>query len=72
MSGIYNERRAVVLDSLRTINEVAQTLRISYRSVGRLIDRGELAFVKVGGRSFVEESELAAFIARNRKRRGVA
>jgi excisionase family DNA binding protein len=69
MDGTQESPRAVVLDSLLTVAEVAEALRVSYRSVGRLFDRGELAFVQVGGRRLVEDSELAAYVARHRQRR---
>jgi excisionase family DNA binding protein len=72
MDGEMQSGRTVVIGSLMTVAEVAAALRISYRSVGRLFDRGELGFVTVGGRRLIEDVEVAAYIARNRKRRAQA
>jgi excisionase family DNA binding protein len=61
-----------VLSLLRTIAETAETLRVSERTVKRIIARGDLSVVEVVGRTMVETSEIAAFISRNRRRRGAA
>src|SRR3954453_14234825 len=55
------------LEPLMSIDEVAQVLRISERGVYRLIGRGELVPLKVGGRTLVEPGELRVFIAAQRQ-----
>jgi excisionase family DNA binding protein len=50
-----------------SINEVAQVLRISERGVYRLIGRGELVPLKVGGRTLLEPGEIRGFIAAQRQ-----
>lgn len=48
------------MDELLTLHEVAKKLRISYRTAYRLVKRGELKAVKIGGqyrfpKSYIEE-----------------
>ena len=50
-----------------SIDEVAQVLRISERGVYRLIGRGELVPLKVGGRTLIEPGEIRGFIAAQRQ-----
>ncbi len=50
-----------------SIDEVAQVLRISERGVYRLMSRGEITSVKVGGRTLLEPEELRRFIAHQRR-----
>lgn len=63
------ERRLVDPTELLTSAEAAQLLRVSERTVKRLLERGDLPFVRVGDRRrFIEASEVRAFIARNTRR----
>src|SRR4051812_47738401 len=55
------------LEPLLSIEEVADVLRISESGVYRLIRRGGLCCVKVGGRTLVEPLELRGFIATSRQ-----
>ena len=55
------------LEPLLCIEEVAQLLRISERSVYRLMHRGELASLKVGHRTLVEPQEVRQFIDSQRR-----
>lgn len=48
------------MDELLTLHEVAKKLRISYRTAYRLVKRGELKAVKIGGqyrfpKSYIDE-----------------
>ena len=54
------------LEPLMSIEEVAQVLRISERGIYRLMSRGEITSVKVGGRTLLEPRELRRFIAEQR------
>ena len=55
------------LEPLLCIEEVAQLLRVSERSVYRLMHRGELASLKVGHRTLVEPQEVRQFIDSQRR-----
>lgn len=48
---------------LLTLDEVADRLRVSRRTVQRLVTAGELRTVRFGGNTRVTERELAAFVA---------
>jgi excisionase family DNA binding protein len=50
-----------------TIDEVAKRLNTSERHVRLLLDRGDLASVKVGRLIRVPEADLDAFLAANRR-----
>lgn len=50
-----------------SIEDVARVLRISERGVYRLISRGELVCIKVGGRTLIEPDALRNFIAGQRQ-----
>lgn len=50
-----------------SIEEVGSVLRISERSVYRLLRSGELPSLKVGQRTLVEPGELRQFIANRRR-----
>jgi excisionase family DNA binding protein len=50
-----------------SIDEVGDVLRISERSVYRLLRSGELPSLKVGQRTLVEPQELRHFIANRRR-----
>jgi len=69
MSADDNERTGLspVLEPLMGVEEVAEYLRISERSVYRLISRGDLMPVKIGGCTRVEQAELRRFIAVQRQ-----
>jgi len=51
---------------LLSIEEACQMLGISRRTIYRLIDKGELKPVKIGGRTKFIESEILEMIERNR------
>jgi len=51
---------------LLTLQEVAAILRVNRSSVSRLLKGGGLAYVPVGGRKLVCESDLARFIDNHR------
>ncbi|NOR03638.1 helix-turn-helix domain-containing protein [Mycolicibacterium fortuitum] len=48
---------------LLTISETAELLRVNKATIYRLFDRGELRWVKVGGRRLVRRTEIDRFIA---------
>ena len=58
---------APVLEPLMSVEDVADCLRVSERSVFRLLERGELATIKVGGLTRIEPAELRRFIADQRR-----
>lgn len=47
-----------------TLRETAQTLRVSLRTVHRLVARRQLRVLRIGRRTLVRESELVKFIER--------
>ena len=51
---------------LLTLQEVASILRVNRSSVSRLLKGGGLAYIPVGGRKLVCESDLARFIDNHR------
>lgn len=55
------------LEPLLGINDIVELLRISESGVYRLVRRGELTSVKVGGRTRFEPSAVRAFIAAKRR-----
>jgi excisionase family DNA binding protein len=58
-------------DVLLKIPEVKTLLRVSVRTVWRLISCGQLPVVRVGGRSFVKRSAVEKFIERNEVTHGL-
>ncbi len=53
-----------------TIEEVSRLLRVSERTVRRLIEKGELAAIEVSTRSYrIMRSDLNAYIERKRSGR---
>jgi excisionase family DNA binding protein len=50
-----------------SIEDVAGFLRISPRSVFRLIERGELVAVKIGGCTRIEPQQLKTYIVERRQ-----
>ena len=55
------------LEPLLSIEEVAEVLRVSQRSVYRLLGRGELPSLKVGHRTLVEPRDVRQFIDDQRR-----
>lgn len=52
-----------ILESrLLTYNEAAELLRVSKRTVQRLVDNADLVSVKIGQRAFITRDDLDAFI----------
>ena len=60
-------RGELELEPLLSVDEVASCLRISESGVYRLIRRGDLPVVKVGGRTRFEQVALRHFIASQRR-----
>jgi excisionase family DNA binding protein len=56
------------MTELLTLDEAADRLRISRRTVERLIAAGRIRTVNIGRRRFVTERELEAFVAASRGR----
>jgi len=50
------------IEKLYTVNEVAKMLRVSKPTVYHWFNEGYLAFVWVGGRRRVKESDVLAFV----------
>ena len=48
---------------LLTLNEVADRLRVSRRTVERLIQAGRLRPTRIGARTLITERELEAYVA---------
>jgi excisionase family DNA binding protein len=55
------------MDDYLSVQAVAARLAINERTARRLIERGELSALRVGGQWRVSEDALADFIARNTK-----
>lgn len=53
---------ALVEKLLLTIPETAEVLRVHTATIYRLFDRGELRWVRVGGRRLVTRTEVDRFI----------
>jgi excisionase family DNA binding protein len=51
------------MTELLTLNEVADRLRVSTRTVQRLMRSGQLRFVKIGARTLVTDKEVEAYLA---------
>ena len=51
------------MTDLLTLQDVADRLHVSHRTVRRLVTSGQLRIVKVGRRPLVTEREYEAFIA---------
>jgi excisionase family DNA binding protein len=62
-----NSQLATELEPLLSIDEVGELLRISESGVYRLIRKGELPSVKVGGRTRFEPAAIRDFIAARRR-----
>jgi excisionase family DNA binding protein len=57
-----------IVTELLTVPEVADRLRVSRRTVERLISAGNLRTLHVGRRTLVTSRELAAFVAASERR----
>lgn len=55
-------QRVLTDASLLTIPEAVSKLRISQRTFFRLMARGEIRKVKIGGRTLIRHSELLRFV----------
>jgi excisionase family DNA binding protein len=56
-------------DKMYTVQEVAQQLRVSERTVRNWIEQGELVAFSIGKRGYrIAESDLNAFIAKRKRR----
>jgi excisionase family DNA binding protein len=68
MTGLDAEGRGMTpLEPLLSIDEAADLLRISDSGIYRLIRKGALMSVKVGGRTLIEPGAIRAFIAASRR-----
>jgi excisionase family DNA binding protein len=56
------------VSDLLTRKEVAAALRVSLRTVAKLIATGQLRVVKIGTRTLVTDRELAAYVAAHQRR----
>jgi excisionase family DNA binding protein len=54
--------RSETLSRLLTLREAAERLRVSPKTVGRIIDAGELAVIAVGSRYRIDDDALQAYI----------
>lgn len=60
------------MEPLLSIADARRVLGISEAGIYRLIGRGEIGLIEVGGRRLVEPEELRRFVAERRVRRGPA
>lgn len=67
MTGADADSTPDMLEPLLSVEEVSKLLRISESGVYRLLRRGELASVKVGGRTLFEPRAVREFIAASRR-----
>jgi excisionase family DNA binding protein len=61
------------IESLYTVEELAEYWRVCTRTIRRLIKNGELAVVRIGSRVLIPESSIKAVLAAgrtNKSRRG--
>jgi excisionase family DNA binding protein len=58
-----NPPRSPMVTRLRTINETAQILNVSARTVRRLIQSGELPAHRIRGLLRISDADIAAFLA---------
>jgi excisionase family DNA binding protein len=63
--------RPTTIPAFATMDEVAETLRVTRRTVDNLRHRGELATVLVGRRRLVPMTELSRFLEAARRERRV-
>jgi excisionase family DNA binding protein len=54
-------------EPLLTVSEVGALLRVSRTGVYRLIDRGDLMPIRVGGRIRFSPNDVRAYLARSRQ-----
>jgi excisionase family DNA binding protein len=64
--GTGSARRGQPITKLLTIDEVAEVLNVSPRTVRRLIDEGALPVHRLGRLVRISDDDLAAFLAANR------
>lgn len=57
------------VDNLLTVREVAERLAVSTRAVYKLVERGELAHVRISNAIRVAPADLVAFVERQRRGR---
>jgi excisionase family DNA binding protein len=67
MSANVSDGHVGTIEPLMSIDEVAEVLSISARGVYRLMGRGDLVAVKIGGCTRVEPEELRRYIAERRR-----
>jgi len=60
-----DQAHALVADGLDTIKDAATFLRISVASLYKMMDRGELPFVKIGRSRRIPRRALVELAARN-------
>jgi excisionase family DNA binding protein len=62
--------RARPVGKLRTIEETAELLSVSVRTVRRLIESGALPVHRIGRAVRISDADIAAFLAANRSAEG--
>lgn len=62
-----DRRERAEMEPLLSVDSVASLLGISERGVYRLISRGELVSLKIGGRTRIQPADLRTFIAAQRQ-----
>jgi excisionase family DNA binding protein len=67
MAGPDTATHKLALERLMSIDEVCDVLRISERSLYRLISSGQLTSLKVGHRTLLEPAAVREFIASQRQ-----
>lgn len=54
------------MEEMHTAEEIAKMLRVSPKTVYRLIERGEIVAHKIGGQFRVSDSDLQDFLIKSR------
>lgn len=54
------------IEDLLTVGDVAAKLKVSIRTVRRLIKKGMLPYIRVGGSQRIRPDDLKSYIAMNR------
>jgi excisionase family DNA binding protein len=57
----------ITVERLLSVRQVCETLGVSTQSFYRLVGRGELPVVKIGGRTLIRPSELDALVRRSER-----
>lgn len=60
-------RKGGEMETLYTMPEVAEILKVTLQTVRNFIERGELVATRLGGAVRIAESDLKAFIEKGKK-----